>query len=587
MSKVVLEELLVQMSVRDKEVAEAFDSLNKKIDKFEGKTDKANKSVVSGFKNVKSAVLGVASAFATLTALNVVAEVAIKFEKLEASLRTIEGGAEGAGQAFAKIQDFAKTTPFQLEEVTGAYIKLKALGLDPSEAALNSFGNTATAMGKSLNQMIEAVADASTGEFERLKEFGIKARSEGENVTFTFQGIRTTVKKNSEDIQEYLRSIGEVQFAGAMAEQADTLNVAVSNMSDSWDRFFKAVGDAGVTDMLKTVSELWGDVANNLTRIVELDIAEGSLAHKMGMLTKEERENFEKQALVLKENEEAIASFQKQMQALNETGETGNNFVDLEADFNARETPDGLEDKLLKLQESLLSEQEILQADYEAKMLLAEEAFANSLIQEQEHNEIKKALKHELEESLTEIEDKERKKRERLESRHSNAVVSMKKSVVNEAVSLLNILGSKSKGAAILALTVQKGLAIAETIVNTQVAAMRALAELGPIAGPPVAASIEALGATKVGLIAATGLAQASTMGSGGGSVGGSVSGSSGSPVSSVDQATGSVNEPSSTQNITINLQGESFYSAENVRKLIESINDEAVNGVTIKASVS
>ena len=35
-------------------------------------------------------------------------------------------------------------------------------------------------MGKSLNQMIEAVADATTGEFERLKEFGIKARTHGE-----------------------------------------------------------------------------------------------------------------------------------------------------------------------------------------------------------------------------------------------------------------------------------------------------------------------------------------------------------------------------------------------------------------------
>jgi uncharacterized membrane protein YqgA involved in biofilm formation len=43
-----------------------------------------------------------------------------------------------------------------------AFIKLKALGLQPSKEALTSYGNTATAMGKSLDQMIEAVADAST-----------------------------------------------------------------------------------------------------------------------------------------------------------------------------------------------------------------------------------------------------------------------------------------------------------------------------------------------------------------------------------------------------------------------------------------
>lgn len=123
-----------------------------------------------------------------------------KFEKLEASLRTITGSADNASTAFGFIQDFAATTPFQLEEVTEAFIKLKALGLTPSKEALISYGNTATAMGKSLNQMIEAVADATTGEFERLKEFGIKAKTEGDNVTFTFQGVSTTVGKNAAEI---------------------------------------------------------------------------------------------------------------------------------------------------------------------------------------------------------------------------------------------------------------------------------------------------------------------------------------------------------------------------------------------------
>ncbi len=88
-----------------------------------------------------------------------------KFEKLEASLRTVTGSADNASVAFGFIEKFAAETPFQLEEVVDAFIKLKALGLTPSEDALTSYGNTATAMGKSLNQMIEAVADATTGEF--------------------------------------------------------------------------------------------------------------------------------------------------------------------------------------------------------------------------------------------------------------------------------------------------------------------------------------------------------------------------------------------------------------------------------------
>lgn len=193
-----------------------------------------------------------------------------KFEKLEASLRTITGSADKASAAFSFIQDFAATTPFQLEEVTDAFIKLKALGLTPSKEALTSYGNTATAMGKSLNQMIEAVADAATGEFERLKEFGIKSKSQGDQVTFTFQGISTTVGKNSAEIEAYLKSIGDVQFAGAMEEQSDTLNVALSNMGDAFSKLVKAIGDAGLTDILIGISNAIKWLADKITKSIPL-----------------------------------------------------------------------------------------------------------------------------------------------------------------------------------------------------------------------------------------------------------------------------------------------------------------------------
>lgn len=199
-----------------------------------------------------------------------VVDTITKFEKLEASLRTVTGSAEKAGVAFGFIQDFAATTPFQLEEVTDAFIKLKALGMTPSEDALTSYGNTATAMGKSLNQMIEAVADAATGEFERLKEFGIKAKSQGDQVTFTFQGVSTTVGKNAKEIENYLRSIGNVQFAGAMKEQAGTLNVALSNMGDAFSKLVKAIGDAGLTDLLMAIANGVKWLAEKITAAIPL-----------------------------------------------------------------------------------------------------------------------------------------------------------------------------------------------------------------------------------------------------------------------------------------------------------------------------
>ncbi len=165
------------------------------------------------------------------------------FEKLRASLKTVTGSTQAAQTAFDDLIRFSATTPYQLEEVMGAFIKLKALGLDPSMTALKSYGNTASAMGKGLDQFIEAVADAATGEFERLKEFGIRAEQNGNRVAFTFRGQRTIVRKSAAEIETYLRRIGEIEFAGAMEEQMATLGGAFSNLQDAVSSSLARVGD--------------------------------------------------------------------------------------------------------------------------------------------------------------------------------------------------------------------------------------------------------------------------------------------------------------------------------------------------------
>lgn len=101
-----------------------------------------------------------------------------EFDVLNAQLITATGSAGNAAAAMKQLQEFAKTTPYGLNQAVEGFAKLKNLGLTASVENLKSFGNTAAAMGKDLMQLIEAVADASTFEFERLKEFGIKASQE-------------------------------------------------------------------------------------------------------------------------------------------------------------------------------------------------------------------------------------------------------------------------------------------------------------------------------------------------------------------------------------------------------------------------
>jgi hypothetical protein len=202
-----------------------------------------------------------------------------EFDKLNASLVTATGSTANAAQAFQALQAFAASTPYSVQEATEAFIKLRNLGLNPSEAAMRSYGNTASAMGKGLNQMIEAVADAATGEFERLKEFGIKAKQNGDMVSLTFQGVTKNIGNNSKDIQAYLRALGDVNFNGAMEKRAATLDGAISNLGDSWQSTLRAFSTGGFGEGVQSgvlaLSNALGDLGTILTAVGGAATTEG------------------------------------------------------------------------------------------------------------------------------------------------------------------------------------------------------------------------------------------------------------------------------------------------------------------------
>lgn len=215
--------------------------------------ERATSGLSGAFGKLLGPLTAVVSAGAALSKL---VSVQREFDVLNAGLVTATGSSEKAAVAFDALQEFATKTPYSLNQAVEGFTKLVNLGLTPSERALLSYGNTASAMGKDLNQMIEAVADAATGEFERLKEFGIKAKQEGDKVTFTFQGVKTTIGNNAAEIEQYLTSLGENQFAGAMERRMDTLDGAIANLGDTWDALFRNVSQSGAGDAIEAAARL-------------------------------------------------------------------------------------------------------------------------------------------------------------------------------------------------------------------------------------------------------------------------------------------------------------------------------------------
>lgn len=213
-----------------------------------GKAERATDGLTAGFARMIGPLAAVVSAGAALTK---VIGIQREFDVLNAGLVTATGSSEKAAIAFEALTDFASKTPYSLQQAVDGFTKLVNLGLTPSERALLSYGNTASAMGKDLSQMIEAVADAATGEFERLKEFGIKAKQEGDKVSLTFRGTTTEIGNNAAEIEGYLMKLGENEFAGAMEKRMNSLDGAISNLGDSWNQLFLTVSQAGAGSVIE------------------------------------------------------------------------------------------------------------------------------------------------------------------------------------------------------------------------------------------------------------------------------------------------------------------------------------------------
>jgi hypothetical protein len=241
----------------------ATDTGNKLNDAF----DKGKEGVGGLSKSLGGlgpAIVGAFSVTAVLGFAKAVFDTTANFEKLGAVLKNTLGSGAQASLALEGIKEFAKTTPFAVEELTASFVKLANQGFVPTTNQLRQLGDLASSTGKGFDQLTEAIIDAQTGEFERLKEFGIRASKAGDQVKFTFKGVETQVKFNNEAIRAYITSLGDYEgVAGAAAAVSGTLGGKVNNLGDAWDSFLNSIGTLlkpTLTKALETTAEFMDDI---------------------------------------------------------------------------------------------------------------------------------------------------------------------------------------------------------------------------------------------------------------------------------------------------------------------------------------
>lgn len=149
------------------------------------------------------------------------------------TLAVVMKSQEKANETLEWATTFAAKTPFEIPGVVEATTRLTAYGL-AAENTLPIIGDMASVMGKDLMQAVEAVADAQTGELERMKEFGITKKMIEDQAKM----MKVTVTNNKGQITDQkafnavLFSLMEDRFKGGMELQAGTFKGMLSNLGD-------------------------------------------------------------------------------------------------------------------------------------------------------------------------------------------------------------------------------------------------------------------------------------------------------------------------------------------------------------------
>lgn len=152
-------------------------------------------------------------------------------------LTQVTGSADKAKALIADVQKLAASTPFSFPELITATQNLEAFGLK-SQDWLTVIGDTAAGTAKSVDQVTQAVLDAHTGQYERLKELGIDAKVEGDKLVLQYSKNGQTIRKevdrtNQAVIDSTIQGIWNDKYQGMMEKQSHTFIGQWSTLKDN------------------------------------------------------------------------------------------------------------------------------------------------------------------------------------------------------------------------------------------------------------------------------------------------------------------------------------------------------------------
>jgi len=202
------------------------DQATKKIHSVEGSIKRFSVSAKRELKTLSSLPNIIAGAAIVTLGKNFV-QAGMKIEVFRKQLEAVSGSAREADRQLAAIREFARTSPLETEDVVKSFVRLRAVGIKPTEEQLKTLGGVATLF----NTQLGDVSNAMIGmEKEVLRRLGVEIDRTGKTAIITSGKVRREVGKDSASIRAALLEVWEERFPNAIETASDTLTARLAIM---------------------------------------------------------------------------------------------------------------------------------------------------------------------------------------------------------------------------------------------------------------------------------------------------------------------------------------------------------------------
>lgn len=278
-----IDELIVQIKADTKQLNTQLKHVRGQLDKTFPKGQGGNSPVgrfAGALRGLLAPLAAVATGMAAIGAVKGIATVSMQFEDLKDSLNTVFGSIKAGDQAMQDVLSFAQTTPFQVEDVTKAFISLRSAGIEPTRDMLQTFADTASVsvdqlgVFEALVRVTQRSASGGLGleELNMIMDRGIDVLgilsdrldlTKDDIAAFgqSAEGARIIMQALTDGLNE--------KFGGAMESKMDNLSTKTSNMTIAFKDLLNEIGKGGLIDFLKDTADYFTNIANRITQILK------------------------------------------------------------------------------------------------------------------------------------------------------------------------------------------------------------------------------------------------------------------------------------------------------------------------------